>query len=76
MRRNVPNRTLLRKDPVIPGTHVNPEPNFCPIPPRGGPTQTLSEAESLIVRFQKLVKEMRAIRGKLYRLGIDPEKYA
>lgn len=73
MKRNVPNRTLLKKEP---GTYVNPEPNFCPILPSGSPTQNLSEAESLLVRFQKLVKELREVRGKLYRLGIDPEKYA
>ena len=75
MMKKVPNRSLLtRKNTSQPQPQPQPQPtgDFCPIGPRG---TSLNEAERLIVRYRKLVEEIRAIRGKLYRVGIDPEKY-
>ena len=76
MMRDIKNRSLLGKDVVESSmSDIQPQANYCPLPPRGGDIPELNETESLIVQYKRLVAEIRAIRGKLYRLGIDPEKY-
>ena len=42
----------------------NTEPNIEP-----------NNTEKLIIRYRNLIQELKAIRGKLYSRGIDPEKY-
>ncbi len=75
MRRAVPNRSLLNNKTE---PEVNYEANFCPLPPRPE-TQARNlepnETEKLIFRYRELVKEIKALRGKLYSRGIDPEQY-
>ncbi len=75
MRRAVPNRSLLNSTKEPEGNYGA---NFCPIPPRtGNQSRDIepNETEKLIFRYRELVKEIKALRGKLYTRGIDPEKY-
>jgi len=37
--------------------------------------ETLDEVDILVNKYSILVKEIKSIRGRLYSLGIDPEKY-
>ena len=72
MRRAVPNSSLLRT-PTTPDDHF--EANFCPLPLRDSDQEQPNDTEKLILRYVELVKEIKALRGKLYARGIDPEKY-
>ena len=74
MMRDVRRRTLLEENTADSAPEDQPKPNYCPLPPRGE-SSDLNEAELLIIRYRKLIADLRAVRGKLYRLGIDPEKY-
>jgi hypothetical protein len=72
MRRNLPTRTLLSTDDTTNDSKFN----FCPIPPKTGPESSGSnEIDDLLIQYQSLVTQIRAIRGKLYSRGVDPEKY-
>ena len=70
MRRAVPNRSLLQST-IEP--EVNYKANFCPLPQKT--SLKPNEIEELIIRYRKLVAEIKTVRGKLYTRGIDPEKY-
>ena len=37
--------------------------------------ETLDEVDILVNKYSILIKEIKSIRGRLYSLGIDPEKY-
>ncbi len=74
MRRTLPNRSLLSHT-AEPETNYTA--NFCPIPQADRAPKDLepNETEKLILRYRELVVEIKAIRGKLYSRGYDPEKY-
>jgi len=38
------------------------------------PSQPLNEVEALSKEYQEVIRYLHALRGKLYRLGIDPNK--
>ena len=52
--------------------------NYCPIPPRKSNNnqeiETPTEVDLLLTRYRELIIELNKIRGKLYTLGINPEK--
>lgn len=54
--------------------------NICPIPPRkksntGDSTVYPVDISNLIDEYKKLQDRLRAIRGNLYKQGVDPENF-
>ena len=86
MQRSVYKRSLLEKPNPIqsaPPVSHDVEPliinkNFCPMPPKTEnidvPSHPLNEAEALSKEYQEVISYLHALRSKLYRLGIDPNK--
>lgn len=50
--------------------------NYCPLPPKKKDNvyETLSEVDLLVSRYRELTAELNKIRGKLYTLGVNPDK--
>ena len=75
MKRNFPNRSLLdnkRKS----SEHVSgSQGNFCPLAVSRNESIGQNEVDRLITNYKKLALELKRLRGKLYTMGIDPEKY-
>ena len=71
MKRAIHNRSLVPS----PGKSLYPPPekNFCPIPNNNmeGP----NELDSLIMDYRKTLSHIKKLRGKLYRLGVNPDEY-
>ena len=66
-------RTLLNTN-----TTKLDETNFCPFdkqPPKDIVIhETLNEVDNLVSEYHQITARLRYIRGRLYSLGIDPEK--
>jgi len=71
MRRNVPSRSLMNATKEPP--EINYSANYCPLPAKS--SLKPNDTEKLIIRYRNLLSELKKIRGKLYSMGIDPEKY-
>jgi|SaaInlV_125m_DNA_1040241.scaffolds.fasta_scaffold231609_1 hypothetical protein len=56
--------------------------NYCPLPSKnvdntvGLQDELNEEAQKLLFRYWELVTEINKIRGKLYKNGINPDKYS
>ena len=50
--------------------------NYCPLPPKkkDNVDETPSEVDLLVSRYKELTTELNKIRGKLYTLGVNPDK--
>lgn len=56
--------------------------NYCPLPPKNVENtvnlqdELNEEAQKLLFRYWELTTEINKIRGKLYKNGINPDKYS
>ena len=53
--------------------------NYCPLPQKkkdnySNDEETPSEVDLLVSRYRELIIELNKIRGKLYTLGVNPDK--
>ena len=84
MQRSINKRSLLENiDPVEPEKEpLIVKKSFCPMPPRRDainndhlqPSRPLNEIEALQQEYIAAINNLRNLRSKLYRLGIDPDK--
>jgi len=72
MKRQITNKTLTgHKSDLLKINIPKKNNNYCLLPNR----TSMTREEELIIKYKKLVSEMKEIRGKLYRLGINPDNY-